>query len=235
SDPYKIYESVSQKLKRIPLNESIGLHYTGGTKTMSVHTYRAIHDSKHHSVFSYLDARTMTLKIEPTAGEQTQDIELQVWPEGPEYGKPPRILDLTALHGENLNSDFLSNEIILGDMAGQLVTACADIHVAQQWRSWCNKQIRGANVYDRKRGDWLPERKLRGVTLLWPEEVELRSILQRKFRQNNERAMNLEDAATAVNFKECKALCRWLDGLWLEYYVLDCINKMHEQAQIHDW
>ena len=48
---------------------SVGLHYTGGTKTMAVHTYRAIESGTPRTaprpVFSYLDANSFELRVDP--------------------------------------------------------------------------------------------------------------------------------------------------------------------------
>ncbi len=41
SDAYKIQKAILEKLEEIK-DGKIGLHYTGGTKAMSVHTYRAL-------------------------------------------------------------------------------------------------------------------------------------------------------------------------------------------------
>ena len=51
------------------LDGSIGLHYTGGTKPMAVHAFRAVdrEGSRRHppAVFSYLDAASFELRIAP--------------------------------------------------------------------------------------------------------------------------------------------------------------------------
>jgi len=42
----------------------LGLNYTGGTKSMAVHSYRAILDVDPDAIFSYLDARRLELTID---------------------------------------------------------------------------------------------------------------------------------------------------------------------------
>lgn len=44
--------------------QDVGLNYTGGTKTMAVHAYRAVEEACSDAVFSYLDAKTLSLFIE---------------------------------------------------------------------------------------------------------------------------------------------------------------------------
>src|SRR5207253_8124395 len=47
----------------------VGLNYTGGTKVMSVHAYRALEKwsnaSNKDAIFSYLDARSLHMRFEP--------------------------------------------------------------------------------------------------------------------------------------------------------------------------
>ena len=56
------------------LKGSVGLNYTGGTKTMAVHAYRAIESAASHkalrAVFSYLDAHSFELRVDPNWREK---------------------------------------------------------------------------------------------------------------------------------------------------------------------
>jgi Asp-tRNA(Asn)/Glu-tRNA(Gln) amidotransferase A subunit family amidase len=59
------YESKARQMGRVRM----GLHYTGGTKVMSVHAYRALEDwardqsREREALFSYLDAHTLNMYI----------------------------------------------------------------------------------------------------------------------------------------------------------------------------
>jgi hypothetical protein len=68
SNPTNIYSEMSKQLKLIPESASVGLHYTGGTKAMAVHAYRALQDwqkgKKGYACYTYLDARTLHLWAE---------------------------------------------------------------------------------------------------------------------------------------------------------------------------
>lgn len=68
SNPTNIFSEMSKQLKRIPEGASVGLHYTGGTKTMAVHAYRALQDwqkgQSGYACYTYLDARTLHLWAE---------------------------------------------------------------------------------------------------------------------------------------------------------------------------
>src|SRR5205085_4787124 len=92
SDPVSIFQGTGDALKEV-MSMSIGLHYTGGTKAMSVHTYQAV---KHWvevqrtqgrtvtPVFSYLNPRKLQIVIDPLdpqSGESTQWVPAGLEPE----------------------------------------------------------------------------------------------------------------------------------------------------------
>lgn len=62
----KIQEKVEEILQKSDDKQTFGLNYTGGTKAMSVHSYRALFDvdKVDNPVFSYLDARNLQMLID---------------------------------------------------------------------------------------------------------------------------------------------------------------------------
>lgn len=68
SDTKKIYDMVRAEVQKLKNNgvtdEKIGLNYTGGTKTMAVHAYRAIRELAEEAQKTYLDARKLRMVIE---------------------------------------------------------------------------------------------------------------------------------------------------------------------------
>ena len=65
SDPVSIAAGVKEELERVQAS-SVGLHYTGGTKTMGVHAYRAVKQwAEQPTHFSYLNARTLEMIFDP--------------------------------------------------------------------------------------------------------------------------------------------------------------------------
>jgi hypothetical protein len=63
----RIYQTTKRILREIKENapgKSIGLHYTGGTKAMSVHIHRAFKEEFPEGISSYLDARTISMVID---------------------------------------------------------------------------------------------------------------------------------------------------------------------------
>jgi hypothetical protein len=71
ADSADIGDRVRQRiLAKLPDSAIVGLHYTGGTKPMAVHTYqavRAVAERFPEPVFSYLDAGTLSVYIEGEA------------------------------------------------------------------------------------------------------------------------------------------------------------------------
>jgi hypothetical protein len=60
SNAHRIYTKIQEDAQKIPTNQRIGLHYTGGTNPMAIHAYRAIADlPRTDTVYSYLDAKTL--------------------------------------------------------------------------------------------------------------------------------------------------------------------------------
>jgi hypothetical protein len=208
------------------LTGSIGLHYTGGTKAMSVHAYRALQLLDRPVVFSYLDSRTMTLRIEPVGGERRQEfrVALEV---------KPTIRELTELHGEPLKQGLPSKDVVMSDVATNLAHWCADPDQSVAWRKWCSTRLRAEAHSDGK--DWKSEPTLRKVQLDWPDQLALARILKDAFGQVDLPKLSLEAARRAVNVRQCVDLCKWLDGLWLENYVLQCVSAIKDDALLHDY
>lgn len=68
SDATCIRSAIKNQFGNISSNSSISLNYTGGTKAMSVHTYRAIEEFGNNKncklAFSYLDPRALELRFD---------------------------------------------------------------------------------------------------------------------------------------------------------------------------
>lgn len=101
SDSTCIRSAIENQFKSIPKDANIGVNYTGGTKAMSVHTYRALEEfgKKKNSQlrFSYLDPRELKLCFD---GE-SDGFELGNPGKGKEFFAISKInlLDLLFLHG----------------------------------------------------------------------------------------------------------------------------------------
>jgi hypothetical protein len=118
SRQYSIYNCVKNRVSGLINNgeTSIGINYTGGTKAMAVHAYRAIKEivgetnekrnTKIKPVFSYLDSREMKMCIDQA--EDKDRIEFKLYDSNQNYFKATEIwIDgLLALHGLEKKQDF---------------------------------------------------------------------------------------------------------------------------------
>ena len=108
-------------------NKGLGLNYTGGTKSMAVHSYRAIQAADPDAVFSYLDARRLELTINQSDRSfKRVPVALSI--------KPP-IETLLALHGHTtleLKRDPFQPEV------------CLDLIKVPhtELRPWCDNNLR---------------------------------------------------------------------------------------------
>ena len=120
--------------------QDVGLNYTGGTKMMAVHAYRAVEKHCPGAVFSYLDARTLSMVVEPPrqlARSYSAVFQVQ-----------PKIATLLALHGYTLQ-----REPTTVPFKPEVAQALAQTDCAE-WRRWCDQNLRnGPDTKFRKRTD----------------------------------------------------------------------------------
>ncbi|MEG4350038.1 DUF1887 family CARF protein [Microcoleus sp. LAD1_D3] len=78
ADAYQIHKAICSELETLQ-DGKIGLNYTGGTKAMAVHAYRAVLSKEHpETVFSYLDPRKLEMCIDR---EDRDRIRIKVKPD----------------------------------------------------------------------------------------------------------------------------------------------------------
>ncbi len=115
----------------------VGLNYTGGTKVMSVHAYRALEQwaNKHkkEAVFSYLDARTLQMRF-----ERTDDMSPIPFDVGLEV--EIRIRDLLKLHNWELEKDPTVAPM-LPKSAAALLAIHSNAAEAGIWTEWLHNEL----------------------------------------------------------------------------------------------
>lgn len=108
----------------------VGLNYTGGTKDMAVHVYDKIQDTHPQGVFSYLDARRLSMGI-CVGANPTQ------WP-SVALAIAPTLQDLWELHG--LIPDATKPSSRQEPRLKNLVHGIAKVHSTaagfREWRRW---------------------------------------------------------------------------------------------------
>lgn len=212
------------------LEGTVGLHYTGGTKAMAVHAYRAVADTLGNvpcqPVFSYLDAGTFELRIDP---DQHENVLLDV---------KPSLEELASLHGCYLQKGAPKRKealVLRGTARALGQTAAKGVDA---WRRWCHHTLRDQAHNGRR---WHSKTQLRRVVLQFPQSPRLREVVRMLKCE-----LGLPPGATELPLdpqkldwpfrkQEPKYLCRWLDGEWLEQYVLAEILAIADETELHDW
>lgn len=238
SEAHTVYRAVEATGRRIERGASIGLHYTGGTKAMSVHAYRALeHWVKTGQIratevrFSYLDARTQKLLFDPPhpesgASAQTEDVSL---------ANVVTLDDLFALHGWRLNQAVSAP--FLPQTSAALMQADQDLSVWAVWNQWKKQVLLKMCRREDKPEKWKTQGQLRNISLPWPESPLLAGItraLQTELAQSGP-TLSLVAAAQTCGKREIEDFCQWLDGgYWLETVVLQALHNIADTCAVHD-
>ncbi len=224
SNSYHIRDRIHKTLKNIT-SESIGLNYTGGTKAMAVHAYQAVQEVKANATFSYLDSRRLKMCIDKKGDEPLKfDIPLQL-----------TLKELFKLHNNNywLENKPPTSHPCLPDVAAKFAEFYNDENLAKQWRNWCDNKLHTLT----KNGNF------------WKSESELEKIKNQSISLNNlpqviknilRQELDTSDSEIRIavtkekGFKTLTQVCEWLDGTWLESYVLQQIKDIKEEFNIEE-
>lgn len=106
--------------------QGVGLNYTGGTKTMAVHAYRAVEQTCPEAAFSYLDAGALSMIVERQNTYRKIPVSFAVQPD---------IRTLLELHGYTLKREPI-REPFQPNVCRELAKICT------QLREWCDNNLR---------------------------------------------------------------------------------------------
>jgi len=229
SHPVSIAENVRAELQAINARH-VGLHYTGGTKAMSVHAYRAVDQWVQGKgvkpVFSYLDARRLQMEFDPAdpfSGEPGQ---------GTYIGRAVELTltDLLELHGWTLQH-FPTAHPLLPVSARALAMACEREDAFKVWKQWIHDELR-AKCRRPDKDEWKTKTALKSIVLHLSEHNSLDSVARSIHSELNQAAgsVTLEHPVFDNNTQH---FCEWLDGKWLEHYVLDALNSQAAHLKLH--
>ncbi|MGB5961441.1 MAG: hypothetical protein WBG73_12325 [Coleofasciculaceae cyanobacterium] len=228
SNASRIYTKVKEDAEKIPTNERIGLHYTGGTNTMAVHAYRAIADlNRTDTVYSYLDAKTLEIFIDhPDSDSTHRAVQLTV---------PLEVLFKLHKYEWQENKKPLS-EPILPDAAAEFARLYQNEDIAKTWRTWSNTHRYNNSgklkeAKDLATGQWKVEDELSNLSLsLTGVHHEIIEVL-RQHLDTSPTQLSLK-VTKEKGFKNCQQVCEWLGGIWLEHYVLQQVKELTEKLQL---
>ncbi|MEH1992112.1 Card1-like endonuclease domain-containing protein [Nostoc sp.] len=222
SNSYHIRERVQKQIKSLSPG-SVGLNYTGGTKAMAVHAYKAVQELKPDAVFSYLDPRSLKMCIEQQSNKTLEfDVHLKLSFE-----------EMFKLHNRNywLESNPPDKEGILPDAAAKILEIYQDETLAENWKLWRKTQLRRLT----KNGDyWKTEEEIKNIKSIPLQELcqPIKDILRQEL-DTSATEIRL-DITRRKGFKSFRQICEWLDGTWLESYVLKQVQNIKNEYDIKD-
>lgn len=231
ADAYQIQKAIRSKLETIK-DGKIGLNYTGGTKAMAVHAYRAVFSKdRPQTVFSYLDPRRLEMCIDRENGDR---IRLKVKPEV----LPVKLAELFQIHGLELKAEP-TQEAQLPDLATALAEVFKDQHKAKQWFDWYYGIFREEARKKKKNGDWGDWKSQTALLeLAIPLEKLPQEILTEFCHENfviSDNKLSLKEVHNKNTFTKLEHFCDWLDGLWLEHHVLEQVKNIFAQCSMGDY
>jgi Domain of unknown function (DUF1887) len=202
SNAQEIYNHIQSWVKKSATEGKVGLNYTGGTKAMAVHAYRAIQELKPDAIFSYLDPRRLKMWINQGNQKPVKcDVPLQV-----------SLEELFTLHGKYLLTNFPPRpKPYLPELAAEIAKLHENNDSEKKWKEWCNKLTPIAEL----QGLFPDVAHLLGECLDLPQNKSLKNQAKADFS----------------NFKEFHT---WLNGTWLESYVLNQIKKISDDIEIEN-
>lgn len=215
---------------------SIGINYTGGTKIMSVHTYRAFEKNCPEElkpvVFSYLEAPTSTMRFDNHPG----------YPGGKKFnvGLVEEVkIDLEGL--VNLHGDLWLNKPDKDFKAKQVFDNLVAVHGKSEgqraWRRNCFSFR--YNQEDAKKDRRKKANEIKSNEDLRPVELnpQFAKIIQSLTPVGMSGKLTLGDIADKnhLDFISARELAEWLDGKWLEHYVLEQIIKVANECGLNDY
>jgi hypothetical protein len=231
--PYKagdVFNAIAKQVGTIQ-SGAIGLNYTGGTKVMSTHGYRALEQKCPVGlpplVFSYLEAPGSIMHIDPTPN----------FPGGCEFnvGLVDEVrLGLVELF--KLHEEFLVNDPVQVAKAEPVFNnLLARVHSKFQgqdaWRKNCNALLRDP----KKPSEFKKDPDLRSVMLkLDPQFGNIADTLSPFDSAGTTTLGDIVDSKR-WGFTTAKELAEWLDGKWLEHYVLQKIKDRAQEYRVNDF
>lgn len=230
SDSTCIRSAIENQFRNIPNNATIGLNYTGGTKAMSVHAYRAIEEfgkeKKCQLRFSYLDPRELKLIFD----DNSDSVELNKPDSKPFENSRISLGDLMNLH----------DLVYLKTESGSTVKPKESPRYQQLYEA-----IVAFQFNKRKLGAWLDWRKTNRGKLENPDndsEINIPdslSDLATALNKTSEQVCQsnwVEDGKlkfVKVGEHRAKVIGNFIFSFWLESYVLSKIIEVKDSCRLN--
>lgn len=213
SDPREVYHVVCQCCKTIKSGQ-VGFNYTGGTKVMSVHGYRAVEKELPPGlpvpIFSYLDALTLYMYFDEGYSRFV--------------GTDPcvylNLKELLALH-DDYNSPSPNQEPILLPVVLELEKLHRTEAAYKAWRKWTT-ELQNPKKPGAKKAE---DSTLEDLHKTFPE-VAVKLLKEAELAHNEPSTITWKELVRQNNrFSNASDLINWLEGRWLESYVLNLLRN----------
>ncbi len=213
---------INDLIDKVKHSGSIGLHYTGGTKAMAVHSYNALMRQLPAAICTYLDARTFRL-VSPQHAEShsvqyTEKIPLSV------------LADLQQV-------PFQSEKVVKQPRFEAINQALAEAHRGNngpdRYAEWCRDYLRSdGRQLASEQADFSQPR------IPLPTAGSLQS-----FSEQMKSTFYLDDdtfdpaalvADQRFGFRDIEDLTHYFDGGWVENLVLQSFQAVAKECRIHE-
>ncbi|HWQ14467.1 MAG TPA: DUF1887 family CARF protein [Roseiflexaceae bacterium] len=244
ANPADIRNKITEQARG--LNGLVGLNYTGGTKAMSVHAYLALTALTNlHVQYSYLDARTLSLHIEGHGIETGVTLAA-----GPHV--TPTVEQVLKLHSRETS---LHSDLFWPIIAQALAEVHSDGQRADSWQAWIaetffqdpnwpqpsneNEPLTGDEWrtwvretfvhHEYKRRTWKKKSAVAQTPFNLPEALgDVREAFVRELCEPF--PTTIRELMAAGRFDKVEELGKWLEGGWLETYVMQQVQAIQEQG-----
>ncbi|MFN8443266.1 MAG: DUF1887 family CARF protein [Caldilineaceae bacterium] len=211
TDSESISNGIEAQLRKIPPRATIGLNYTGGTKAMAVHSYRILETKRGDTVFTYLDAQTLSLFIVGSNAQATRKVSVRQRCEIP-------LKTVMQLHGYTRYQSESApnwNQTNRKKLVSTIAILTINPESYKQWKEYTAQ----------KPLDTLPD--LNQWPALSPFVEQVRSICGAD-------ADTLQLSLFLEEGKKSSSCRTWLQGGWLEEYTIDAIDSVRKVCELTD-
>ena len=231
-DPGNIFKTVYNRVKACP--GSWGLHYTGGKKSMATHSYRAVERAladadRRKGVFSYLDADRLELVIDPEETEPAQFYSIK------------EIISLAELLGLHGQPDKVVKQVTWGDFDDtnfplQTSKPRRTPFLPDFCQIWLETWLKNDNYYLLQ--EWRSKqpyyRHGKDFNFIRDEDYQSLSFPELIVTNPSTKYHSIAEISKDTG-KTISHIVQWLDGSWLEHFVLKQVLAVSKICEINDY
>lgn len=186
---------------------TVGLHYTGGTKPMAAYCYRVIYQLFPKTVFSYLDARTLRMVLDPGGGP-TQYLSVD-----------RRHVSLSLEKMADLHDYKIQKPTGRQLRHPQISEAIVQIHLADGMKPW---------------KDWQETLFREDASLVELSQCPVLAPVMKAFDNACGGTATASGVASALGFLRLQECGKYFKGEWFEEWTFEALLKANEQSQLLD-